>query len=209
MGVEELVCELSAHLSTNMATVTTRRRHHLSSKNSVCLASTISFVEVYTHPVANVIVMAKQCVHGGCSTLASYGEKGSDKYDYCWRHAAEGMVDVRNKKCAHEGCVKRATFGAEGGKERLFCAQHALDGMVSMKGKRCIMRAAMSGPCSALRELERLSSALSTPEMVWLTSFAGGAPMRAAPRGRCTVCQAVVRSNFALNMPLRAWFASA
>ena len=56
---------------------------------------------------------------------------GIKKAEFCFRHKADGMVNLKCKKrCLHVGCVKRPSFGVDGSNKMQFRSGHKTGGMV-------------------------------------------------------------------------------
>lgn len=81
-----------------------------------------------------VNVVNKKCCHEGCLTRRSYGMVGSRKADFCVRHAAEGMINVK-KKCGLEGSLT-ASSGVVGTRKVDVTVHHAEEKISSFEYTR-------------------------------------------------------------------------
>lgn len=80
-----------------------------------------------------------ECSSAGCSRQALFGLESATEPEFCFRHAADGMVGMATWGgcCSHVGCSKRPSYGFEGTRKQEFCAKHAQKGMVDTRNKRC------------------------------------------------------------------------
>ncbi|CAM9319883.1 unnamed protein product [Ascophyllum nodosum] len=80
-----------------------------------------------------------RCSRTGCSKTPTHGSPGSEKREFCARHAVYGMVNVSvNRQCGRVGCLKIPTHRKPGRKRKQFCEEHAVDGMISaFHNQRC------------------------------------------------------------------------
>lgn len=83
-----------------------------------------------------VDIVSLKCASDGYSTLPSHGVSGSGKWEYCGRHALEGMVKILRRKCAGVECSKRPTHAVGSTGRPSHCHEHALEGMVDVT-KKC------------------------------------------------------------------------
>ena len=64
------------------------------------------------------------CGHPGCTArAATNGVRGSEKPEFCSRHARDGTINICKKACEHEECMAQRSFGVEGSKKREFCSR--------------------------------------------------------------------------------------
>ncbi|CAB1104032.1 unnamed protein product [Ectocarpus sp. CCAP 1310/34] len=77
------------------------------------------------------------CQEPGCTTIPTFGKKGSKKPEFCLPHAKPNMVDVHNKVCDQPGCPTHPTFGKDDTRKAEFYGAHRMQGMVSVVGKKC------------------------------------------------------------------------
>lgn len=78
------------------------------------------------------------CIHEGCETIATFGDKKNMKPVYCVSHKKQNMIDVRNTKCKEKDCFNRAGYNFPDQKILLYCKDHAKDGMISHNySKKC------------------------------------------------------------------------
>ncbi len=77
------------------------------------------------------------CGQDGCKIIPIYNIEGETKGIYCYKHKAEGMIDVKNKTCKSEGCRKIPIYNTEGKTKGVYCCEHKAEGMVDVKNKKC------------------------------------------------------------------------
>ena len=83
-------------------------------------------------------MLLKTCMYKGCDKYPVFGEKGTNKREYCKDHAPINYVDVVNKKCKYTGCVKHPTFGKLGTKCAEYCKEHCPFDYVDVLNKKCL-----------------------------------------------------------------------
>lgn len=73
-------------------------------------------------------------LHNDCNVLR-FG--GSEKPEFCARHAKDEMVVLWAKICEQPNCTVMPAFGVAGSKRPEFCVKHAKRGMVNLTNKDC------------------------------------------------------------------------
>ena len=79
----------------------------------------------------------KECKEDGCEKHPSYGLPGTNKTEYCKKHAPDDYEDIAHKRCKHSGCKKHPSYGLPGSKKTEYCKNHAPDNYEDIAHKRC------------------------------------------------------------------------
>lgn len=73
------------------------------------------------------------CGHPGCTTTPCFGVVGSNKREFCVKHAKQGTISEMRKTCDHRGCTTIPSFfGVIGSNKKDFCSKHAKQGMINL-----------------------------------------------------------------------------